>query len=140
MEKRQLFRIMNSADSAAVCDCGRRVTDKYPVDVLKKPQKMLVMLKVRESARNSLFYAGEALACECMVQIGGTKGFAASLGDDTDKVYAMAVIDATLNAGLPECDLILDTLREWEKQLHEKRAAEAKLTASTKVSFSVMEE
>ena len=140
MEKRQLFRIMNFADSAAVCSFGRRLADKYPVTVLKKPQKMLVMLKVRESAKNSLFYAGEALACECMVQIGEAKGFAASLGDDTAKVYAMAVIDATLNAGLPECDLIMNALREWAGQLDEKRAMEAKLTASTKVNFSVMEE
>ena len=140
MDKSSLFRILNFTDSADVVSLGGILGDKREVTVLKKPQKTLVMLKVRESAQNTLFYAGEALACECAVKIGETKGFAAALGDDMEKVYAMAVIDACLNAGLSESDMILEKLREWGLKLAEKRAAESKLTMSTKVNFSVMEE
>lgn len=140
MDKKTLFRILSLSGSADVAELGRRITEKYGVITLKKPEKILVMLKVRESAQNSLFYAAEALACECLVSIDGAKGFAACLGDDLDKVYAMAVIDAALNKELPERELILDRLENWARQIQEKNALDAKLAMSTKVNFTVMEE
>ena len=140
MNKSKLFQILSLTNSSDVIDFCGQFEEKYPITVLKKPQKTLVMLKVRESARNSLFYAGEALACECMVKIGDVKGFAAALGDDMKKVHAMAIIDAMLNAGLPESALILDELQKWELAIGKERATKSKYTMSTKVNFSVMEE
>jgi len=140
MDKKTVSRILAFTNGAEVTRLGHEIEAKHPVVVLKRPQKMLTMLKVRESAQNSLFYAGEALACECMVMIGGKRGFAATLGDDLEKVYAMAVIDAALNAGLPECGMILDTLGGWKRRIIEQRAIEARLTMATKVNFNVMEE
>jgi len=140
MNKSYLFRILNLTNSPDVVGFSKQFEGKFPVTILKKPQKTLVMLKVRESARNSLFYAGEALACECMVKIGDVKGFAAALGDDMNKVYAMAVIDAILNAELPESALIMEALQKWESKIEKARSIESKYTMSTKVNFSVMEE
>jgi len=140
MDKKSLFKTLSFTGSVEVIGLGDRIAGNHSVVLLKKPEKMLVMLKVRESACNSLFYAGEALACACTVRIGDIKGFAACLGDDTDKVYAMAVIDAALNAGLPERDIILESLRAWEEDILRKQSVEAELTMSTKVNFSVMEE
>ncbi|MCL2226702.1 MAG: phosphonate C-P lyase system protein PhnG [Oscillospiraceae bacterium] len=140
MEKKQLFRILNFTESSEVISFGTHLEAQHDVAVLKKPKKTLVVLKLRESARNSLFYAGEALACECMVAIGNIKGFAAALGDDLEKVYAMAVIDAAMNADLPEKGQILDKLGSWESKLCEKRAQDSKIAMSTKVNFNIMEE
>ena len=140
MEKKAMFRILSYADSAEVVALGSFISKHHRVSTLKKPQKTLVMLKVRESAQNTLFYAGEALACECMVSIGDAKGFAACLGDDMEKVYAMAIIDASFNSGIPECEMIVDTLRGWEDKTREEHLAQARLTMATKVDFSVMEE
>jgi alpha-D-ribose 1-methylphosphonate 5-triphosphate synthase subunit PhnG len=140
MDKRKLFQIMNLTKNTDVIGFCKQIEEKYKITVIKKPQKTLIMLKVRESARNSLFYAGEALACECAVKIGDAKGFAAALGDDMKKVYAMAVIDAVLNAELPESAIITDELQKWESGLREERAGESRRVMSTKVNFSVMEE
>ena len=140
MNKRELFRILSLTDGEEVTALCRQVAGQYEVEVLRKPETNLVMLKVRENARNSLFYAGEALACECMVRIGEAKGFAACLGDDLDKVYAMAVIDAVLNGALPACGQIYTALADWGERIDEAQGAEAGLTMSTKVNFSVMEE
>ena len=140
MKKSELFRIMSLTDSREILEISNRITGIHKAEILKNPEKQLVMLKVRESARNTLFYAGEALACECMVKIGDTKGFAVCLGDDLEKVHAMAVIDATLNAELPESAYILDALTAWKKRIGEAQMREAKLTTSTKVDFHVMEE
>jgi len=140
MNKNTLFGILNFSERTDVIHLGEQLGEKYNVVLIKKPHKTLVMLKVRESARNSLFYAGEALACECMVKLGDNKGFAASLGDDPEKVYAMAVIDAVLNSNLPEAAFIIKSLNEWESKIKEKRALESALIMSTKVNFNVMEE
>ena len=140
MYKKTLFRIMNLTERGEVIKLGNKLAGNHAVKTLKKPQKMLVMLKFRESAKNSLFYAGEALACECLVSIGDTKGFAACLGDDADKVYAMAVIDAAMNAELPEFGMILESLKIWEAAIEDKHSLEAGLAMSTKVDFTVMEE
>ena len=140
MNKNKLFYVLNLTESSEVIGFCKQFERKYDITAIKKPQKTLIMLKIRESAKNSLFYAGEALACECMVRIGDVKGFAAALGDDLKKVYSMAVIDAALNAGLPERELIIKTLRFWESKIAEKHAADSRLIMSTKVNFSVMEE
>ncbi|MCL1792549.1 MAG: phosphonate C-P lyase system protein PhnG [Oscillospiraceae bacterium] len=140
MDKNTLFGILNYSERTDVIDLGRRLEKKYGAVPIKKPHKTLVMLKIRESARNSLFYAGEALACECMVKLGDNKGFAASLGDDLEKVYAMAVIDAALNSNLPETGLITESLKKWEGKIKKRRALDSGLAMSTKVNFSVMEE
>lgn len=140
MKKERSFRIMNFTDKKEIVELSAAIEKKYGVIQLKTPQKMLVMIKVRESAKNSLFYAGEALACECLVKVGETKGFAAGLGDDTEKVRAMAVIDAVLNSNLPEYSSISETLVKWENALSARRANEAGITMSTKVDFNIMEE
>ena len=140
MKKNDLFRVMNFTEKSEIIELSAKIEDRYNVLLLKAPQKMLVMLKVRESARNSLFYAGEALACECLVKLEGNKGFAASLGDDTEKVRAMAVIDAVMNSELPERSIVSEALINWEKVLTAKRAYEARIAMSTKVDFNIMEE
>ena len=140
MKKNALFSVLNGVQSADVICLGDMIEARRNVSVIKMPQKMLVMLKVRESAKNTLFYAGEALACECTVAIEGVKGYAACLGDDVQKVRAMAVIDAALNAELPERSDIIRALGNWKRALAENRSLESRLTMSTKVNFTVMEE
>ncbi len=140
MNKRELFRLMSLTGREEIIAAGKEIEGKYPVTLLKKPQKMLVMLKIRESAKNTLFYAGEALACECSVAIEGAKGFAACLGDDGEKAYAMAVIDAALNADLPDKAGMLQSLAAWNEDITRRHALDAGLAMATKVNFTVMEE
>ena len=140
MSKKEMFSILSQADGAEITGLAAKIAGAHKVETLKKPEKNLVMLKVRESARSTLFYAAEALACECMVALDGVKGFASCLGDDMEKIYAMAVIDAAVNAGAPETVEILDMLWKWGADIKAARAREAALTMSTKVNFTVMEE
>ena len=140
MKKKQLFRILNFAERDEVINFGKRLESLYDVATLKKPQKTLCLLKVRESARNSLFYAGESLTCECIVALEGKNGFAAALGDDLEKVYAMAIIDAAMNSDIPEKEALSTLLLKWDNTIQKKHATDAKVVMSTKVNFSVMEE
>lgn len=93
MEKKELFRIMAAADGSMLRELAQPLAEKYGVSVVKAPAKTLAMIKLREPVKNSLFYLGEALVCDTVVELGGTKGTAVVLGDDFDKVSSMAVID-----------------------------------------------
>lgn len=94
MEKKRLFKILSKAESEKVAELGKKIRDKYPVTVIKKPEKTLAMIKMREPVQNSLFYLGEVIISEASVSIDGTVGRAAAMGDDFEKTLNMAVIDA----------------------------------------------
>ncbi|MGL5973086.1 MAG: phosphonate C-P lyase system protein PhnG [Oscillospiraceae bacterium] len=55
------------------------------MQLISETHKKIVMLKARESVKNSLFYLGEALATECMVSFENIKGYALILGDFFEK-------------------------------------------------------
>ncbi|MDR2615107.1 MAG: phosphonate C-P lyase system protein PhnG [Oscillospiraceae bacterium] len=140
MTKRELFGVMSFAERDELIALAGKIEAGYTVTQSVNPRTTLVLLKFRESAKNTLFYAAEALACECSVRLGEARGFAARLGDDLDCVYAMAVIDAALNAGVPETGEIEAALGDWAARIREVRATQARLVMSTKVDFSIMEE
>lgn len=102
MEKKELFRIMAAVDGSMLRELAQPLAEKYGVSVVKAPAKTLAMIKLREPVKNSLFYLGEALVCDTVVELGGTKGTAVVLGDDFDKVSSMAVIDAAFNKKVVE--------------------------------------
>ena len=93
MEKKELFRIMAAADGSMLRELAQPLAEKYGVSVVKAPAKTLAMIKLREPVKNSLFYLGEALVCDTVVELGGTKGTAVVLGDDFDKTAVLAALE-----------------------------------------------
>lgn len=100
----------------------------------------LVMCQVRETARNSRFYLGEALMTECRVRLGATEGLGAVLGSDEELARAMAVVDAAYSADpAPACLGEVDArIESAGRLLARRREAEADLDMASKVSFNEM--
>lgn len=136
MEKKRLFKILSKAESEKVAELGKKIRDKYPVTVIKKPEKTLAMIKMREPVQNSLFYLGEVIISEASVSIDGTVGRAAAMGDDFEKTLNMAVIDAACNKGIFEDEKIL---LEWEAKQNEITEKENAMLQKTKVNFHSMD-
>ncbi|MBS3971022.1 MAG: phosphonate C-P lyase system protein PhnG [Clostridia bacterium] len=118
---------------------AQEIISKYNVQIIQKPSRGLVMIKVREGARKSVFYLGEMLVTECKVQINEYLGVGVIHDDNAEMAYNLAVIDAAYNACLLETTA-------WEKTLiaeHERiRSREGKEMASvlkTKVNFTTMD-
>ncbi len=126
MKKKQLSHILARCTDACVTKLADKVREQHEITLLKEPRKTLCMLKLREPVKNSLFYLGEAIVCEAIVELDGHKGMAVLMGDDFDKVLNMAVIDAAFNAHCEECTtlkkelLILEV--EQKKQVEEENA------------------
>ena len=70
------------------------VVEQYGVNVIRKPAKTLVMVRMRETVAKAEFYLGELLASEALVELEGVKGFSLLMGDDLDKAFSAAVLDA----------------------------------------------
>lgn len=104
------------------------------------PRQGLVMCQVRETARNSRFYLGEALMTECRVRLGSVEGLGVVLGTNAELAHDMAVIDAALSqpeelAVAPELER---ALLAAERRLTEERTRCAARTCVSRVSFDEM--
>ncbi|MDO4443158.1 MAG: phosphonate C-P lyase system protein PhnG [Slackia sp.] len=142
MRRRERTRILVKGDRGLAHRIAAEVEAAAHVDVIDAPREELVMVKVRESARRSLFYLGEALMTTCRVEVAGATGKGMVLGSDRDRAYELAVIDAAYAAPAGSFatqafdELLCDEARRIDEAAAERRA----VIATTKVDFSTMEE
>ena len=97
IRRRRRTRILAESSPALASELAELVRREREVQVVDRPHQGLVMCQMRETARNSRFYLGEALMCECRVRVGGSEGTGAVLGSDTRLAEDMAVLDAVLS-------------------------------------------
>lgn len=115
-----------------------RLQQSYAITVDKEPQDALVMVKVRESAQNSLFYIGEVLVTECKVRLDGHAGTGIVQGHEADLAFALAVIDAAYEADVPEVEDITRRLQAIEKTGNAQKSLLERRLTETKVQFENM--
>ena len=136
MEKKRLFRILSRAERSDVIRLGQELQQQYSVTIVKKPEKSLTMIRMREPVKKSLFYLGEAIITEAVVTLEGTVGTAVTMDDDFEKTLYMAVIDAAENRGVFAHN---DLLLEWEQAQQRRIAQENAMFQKTKVDFHSMD-
>ena len=136
MEKKRLFKIMANAERDVIANIIEDITQKHNVVIIKEPAKTLTMIKMREPVKSSLFYIGEVIVTECVIELDGTKGTAVTMGDDYEKTLDMAIIDAAYNKGVFKSE---NTLLELEKQQLLKSQKENAMHLKTMVSFNSMD-
>ncbi len=136
MEKRRISKILARADKEQVGALADEIKTEYSPVIVKAPEKSLAMIRMREPVRESLFYLGEVIVSEAIVDLDGAKGVAVLMGDDFEKVLNMAVIDAACNKGVFRR---YDLLEAWEKEQAVRLEKENALFMQTKVSFRSMD-
>ena len=107
--------------------------------VLRKPGKTMVMIRMKETVAKTEFYLGELLACEAMVEMNHSRGFALIAGDDLEKVFYGAVLDAACNMEYPQKEELLRRLQALEKELDEKEQREIRMHQATRVQFETLD-
>ena len=75
------------------------------------------MLKARDSISMQPFYLGEGLVTECSVSIQGKFGFGAIMGEDPERSYQIAVVDAGFYDRLPLVDSWIPELEREERNI-----------------------
>ena len=135
MEKKRLFKIMQKADRKSIMDMADKIKEKHEVTIIKAPEKVLTMIKMREPVKETLFYLGEVIVTECSVQVDGNNGMAVAMGDDYEKTLSMAIIDAACNG---QCFPFEAQLIALEEEQVEKEEKENALFLKTMVNFNTM--
>ena len=140
MDKLSLSRILAFADPAKLGALAEKAASGKDILLLKKPEKTMILLQIREPVRGSRFYLGEALAAHCVVEIGGVRGASVQLGDDMGKALSAAVLDAAHTGNFPGFELVESDLMELDAARAAEAAEVASAIRSTQVRFHIMED
>lgn len=143
MKRYERTRILVEGDARigrAMADDALAQMGEEAVSVVEGPRECLVMVQVRETARGSRFYLGEALATTCRVRAAGFAGMGLVLGSQPDRARDLAVIDAAFGGACGEA-----WRKRWDAHLAQEaarlaaaKAAEAARVRATRVDFSTM--
>ena len=114
--------------------------EKYTIAITKPPSVCLTMIRAHDSVESQEFYLGEALTTEIEVIIDNIAGSGICLGDEPERAYCIAVIDALIQLNDDHYPLIRSFLMEEEKKIKEKELEEQSKILKTKVDFKLMEE
>ncbi len=141
MRRHERTRVLVDGDRSLARRMAAEVESAHPVEVLDDPREGLVMVKVRESAKRSLFYLGEALMTSCRVRVSGATGLGMVLGDDRALAYDLAVIDAafSIDGGGFDAARWEDELAREGARIEAERALAQAAADKTRVDFSTME-
>lgn len=136
MDKRRISKILARASREEVRELAEEIKTVFSPVIIKAPEKSLTMIRMREPVQESLFYLGEVIVSEAIVELDGAKGMAVLMGDDFDKVLDMAVIDAACNKGVFQR---YDVLEQLEKAQNERLEKENAMFMQTMVNFQSMD-
>ncbi|MDN7245312.1 phosphonate C-P lyase system protein PhnG [Planococcus shenhongbingii] len=139
MKRRRRTEILIQGNEQLARGFAETIAKKYECREISAPQYGMTMIKMRESAKNSLFYIGEVLVTEAKVEIGGQIGIGIVAGMKEELARNLAIIDAAYKADLPETAEWQHPLLEMEKDIAQAKSREQAELFETKVSFETME-
>ena len=140
MDKLTLSRISAFAGTENLRCLAEKVATGRELLFLKKPEKTMVLLSVKEPVKQSLFYLGEMLAVHCIIELAGVRGVSVLAGDDFSKAEAAAVLDAAHSGGFAEFALVEPELLRLEEKRQRECAKQAAAIKETQVRFHVLED
>jgi alpha-D-ribose 1-methylphosphonate 5-triphosphate synthase subunit PhnG len=135
-KRRTEILIKGSSEIAKIISL--EIEEKYIVKVVEEPNYGLVMVKIREGAKRTLFYIGEVLVTEAKVLIQGKLGIGIVSGNNSELAYNLGVIDAAYNASLEETKSWEEILVSEEIKIKKERNKREAKTLMTKVNFENM--
>ncbi|WP_200416147.1 phosphonate C-P lyase system protein PhnG [Virgibacillus salexigens] len=139
MKRRRRTEILVQSNADLAEHLAETILQTYTCKEIVPPHHGLTMVKMRESAKQSLFYIGEVLVTEAKVEINQYIGIGIVQGMEEELAKHLAIIDAAYNATLPETREWQDLLLQAEVDLKAKKAKEQAELFETKVHFETMD-
>lgn len=139
MNRRRRTEILIQGNGQLAKQFAEAIEHTYECKEISAPQYGMTMIKMRETAKNSLFYIGEALITETKVEINGRIGIGIVIGMEQELSRQLALIDAAYKAELPETVEWQVKLAAEEQEIAQLRAHQQAELFETKVNFETME-
>jgi alpha-D-ribose 1-methylphosphonate 5-triphosphate synthase subunit PhnG len=113
------------------------------VEIIHPASMGLVMMKAEESVAKEVFHVGEILTTDATVTIDGVFGYGIVMGNDPDKAYTLALLDALFHSAEDKWTTIkgkidLDLTRQTQQQ-RQQSMQDYQLIKRTMVDFEVMD-
>lgn len=140
MKRRQYTRILIEGDEGLLDKLTQEIEENYEIRIVRKPEMGLVLHKVKDAVSGQPFFAGEILVTSCSVKLGSAAGFGICLGENPDKAYGLAVVDAAFNAQLVETKAWPLQLLEEERKIKAHHRQEHEQIMRTRVHFETQGE
>ncbi|MEM9832716.1 MAG: phosphonate C-P lyase system protein PhnG [Bacteroidota bacterium] len=113
---------------------------QFTIKVTKPPTIALTMVRAQDSVEAQEFYLGEALMTEAEVVIDGITGIGLCLGDEPQRAYCMAVVDALLQGSSAFKQEIEQFLKQEEVAILRQEQQEQAQILRTQVDFKLMKQ
>ncbi|WP_085992319.1 phosphonate C-P lyase system protein PhnG [Oceanobacillus senegalensis] len=139
MKRRKRTEILIQGNPDLAKDFADEIIRYYPCQELVAPRYGLTMIKMRETAKNSLFYVGEVLITEAKVEIHEQIGTGIVVGMNETLAKQLAIIDAAYQANLPETKKWEGRLLDAEQSIIQEKAQKQAELFETKVNFETMD-
>ncbi|WP_059103106.1 phosphonate C-P lyase system protein PhnG [Shouchella shacheensis] len=139
MKRRRRTEILVQTSADLAKQLAETILQKHNCKEIVSPRYGLTMVKMRESAKQSLFYIGEVLITEAKVEIQQQTGIGLVQGMEDELAKNLAIIDAAYKAHLPETKQWQSLLLQAEAELNAKKAKEQAELLQTKVQFETMD-
>ena len=139
MKRNRRMRILIEGSRDIPKKLAQEIENNHSLEIIMKPQGALTIIKMRETAKKSLFYLGEVLVTECKVKVKDQVGIGIVIGMEEDLAYQLAVIDAAFKADLSELNRWIQLLEEEERRIEASRRLDAAIIQKTKVNFETMD-
>ncbi len=140
MKKSQMTKVLIEADPALLAQLATEVEEVCRVELIREPERSLVMTKARDSVSLQPFYIGEVLITECTVSVDGINGFGALLGEQPERAYQLALVDGAMNAKHPVTAHWAPVFEQAAAQVEHKHRVDHTRMLKTKVNFDTLEE
>lgn len=139
MKRKRRMRILIEGSRELPKELAHQIENNHSLEMITKPQGALTMIKMRETAKKTLFYLGEVLVTECKVKVNEQVGIGIVIGIEEDLAYQLAVIDAAFESGLSEINEWIPLLEEEEQRIEAAKKRDAAVIQKTKVNFETMD-
>ena len=139
MNRKRRMQILIDGDRKLAEHLAQQIEGKYSIEMMMEPQHALTMIKMRETAKQSLFYLGEVLVTECKVKLHNVVGTGVVVGVEYDFAYQLAIIDAAFTAHVQEVNQWIPLFEESEKAIEKKQNEKRMIINKTKVNFETMD-
>jgi alpha-D-ribose 1-methylphosphonate 5-triphosphate synthase subunit PhnG len=132
-----------------LCDCPHEsiidfvctLEPEISIEIIVSPKLCMTMLQAEDSIDFQPFYLGEVLMTECQLTVDGNLGYGYCMGDEPQRAYSIAIIDAILNSQNHALQQNVLAFVEREKKiLHNIKLEEYNQILKTKVDFKIMEQ
>jgi alpha-D-ribose 1-methylphosphonate 5-triphosphate synthase subunit PhnG len=113
---------------------------RFPPTIIRKPEICLTMIQAEDSVEKQPFYLGESLTTECEVMVCDQSGIGICLGDEPQRAYCIAYVDALLQSNNAHDPELVAFLQEQGKHILKNQQEEFDLIMKTRVDFKLMEQ